>query len=132
MPWRNIEVARISFLMWCRDINKIYKKSRTSTIIHIYIYIVTQHVKAIVIHPTRACEIETYFMLYYLQLMYITCINYYVRKQHEPRACKFRSRVKRALRNHCNMNSVDDNVDVERRYVLPRRRWRVGCEKYKT
>jgi len=51
--------------------------------------------------------------------MHITCINY-VRKQHEPRAYKFCSRVKRALRNRCNMNFavVDDNDDCERRYVL--------------
>lgn len=52
--------------------------------------------------------------------MFITCINYYVRKQHEPRAYKFRSHVKRALRNRCYMNSVDDNVDVE--YVVVWRR----------
>lgn len=46
--------------------------------------------------------------------MHITCINY-VLKQHEPRACKFRSRVKRALRNLCyTANSVDDNDDGER------------------
>lgn len=42
--------------------------------------------------------------------MFIACINYYVRKQHEPRACKFHSHVKRALRNRCY---IDDNVDVE-------------------